>query len=139
MTLTETMMASLVFSLTAAASLRILSLVSVSLVELEKRQQRIDQLEAGLVAFESQLRSEIHQAAPIGDCYQAASRLLLVLQSSMPLPGLHQDLALLSSGEALQLRLAVDGLNQTRQRLYYPAALGLCPAPSAQEVARATS
>ena len=139
MTLTETVMASLVFSLTAAASLQILSLVSGSLLVLEKRQQRIDQLEAGMVTFESQLRREIQQATPIGDCQQAASRLLLVLQPSLPLSGLHQELTLLSSGEALQLRLAVAGLSQTRQRLYYPAAFGLCPAPSAVEVARASS
>lgn len=139
MTLTETVMASLVFGLTAAASLQILGLVSGSLLMLEKRQQRIDQLEAGLVTFESQLRSEIQQATPIGDCHQAASRLLLVLQPSMPMTGLHQELTLLSSGEAVQLRLAVDGLSQTRQRIYYPAAFGLCPAPAAEEVARASS
>ena len=139
MTLSETVMASLVFSLTAAASVHVLDLVSMSVLELEKRQQRADQLEAGLVTFEGLLRSESHQAAPMADCGQAAGRLLLVLQSTLPPQGLRRDLSLEPSGEALQLTLAVDGLRQTRQRTYHPAAFGLCPAPAPVEVARATS
>ena len=139
MTLSETVMASLVFSLTAAASVHVLDLVSMSVLELEKRQQRSDQLEAGLVSFEGLLRSESHQAVPLEDCSQAAGRLLLVLQSTLPAQGLHRDLSLEPSGEALQLTLTVDGLGQTRHRTYHPAAYGLCPAPSPVEVARATS
>ncbi len=139
MTLSETVMASLVFSLTAAASVHVLDLVSMSVLELEKRQQRADQLEAGLVAFEGLLRSASHQAAPMGDCSQAAGQLLLVLQATLPAPGLHRDLSLEPSGQALQLQLRVDGLSQPRQRRYLPAALGLCPVSSPAEVARATS
>ncbi len=139
MTLTETVMASLVFSLTAASSLHLLELVSKSVMELEKRQQRSDQLEAGLVAFEGLLRSESHQSTPMGDCSEAAGRLLLVLQSRLPVQGLRPELSLVPSGDALQLRLAIEGLSQTRQRTYHPAAFGLCPAPASVEVARATS
>lgn len=139
MTLTETVMASLVFSLTATASLHLLDLVSLSVLELEKRQQRLDQLEAGLVAFEAQVRSESHQTPPMGDCSQAANQLLLVLQSRLPAPGLRRDLSLDTSGEGLQLRLAVDGLSQSRQRSYRAAAFGLCPAPTSVEVAHAAS
>ena len=139
MTLTETVMASLVFSLTAAASVHVLNLVSASVVNLERRQQRLDQLEAALVASEGLLRSESRQAAAIGDCQQAAGYLLSILQSSSPKPGLSRDLSLTPSGEMLQLRLAVSGLGQTRQRLYHPAAFGLCPPLSAQEVASGPS
>ncbi len=139
MTLTETVVASLVFSLTAAASVHLLNLVSVSVLDLERRQQRLDQLEAGLVASESLLRSESRQMAPVGDCSQAAARLLAILQSSSPKSGWSRDLSLTASGEMLQLRLAVAGLAQTRQRIYHPAAFGLCPALSTQEVARGPS
>jgi type II secretory pathway component PulJ len=139
MTLTETVVASLVFSLTATASVHVLNLVSVSVLDLERRQQRLDQLEAGLVASESLLRSESRQAAPVGDCQQAAGRLLAILQSSSPKPGLSRDLSLTASGEMLQLTLAVAGLGQARHRTYHPAAFGLCPSLSAQEVARAPS
>jgi hypothetical protein len=139
MSLIETVMASLVFSLTAAASLHLLDLVSSSELALQKRQQQVDQLEAGLVAFESQLRSSVRQAVPTGDCNRAAGMLLLALQASAPSPGLRRDLTVVAAGEVLQLRLAVDGLGQIRQRDYHPAALGLCPTSPAQEVANASS
>jgi len=139
MSLIETVMASLVFSLSAAASLHLLDLVSSSELALQKRQQQVDQLEAGLVAFESQLRSAIRLAVPTGDCNRAAGQLLLALQASEPSPGLRRDLTVVAAGEVLQLRLVVDGLGQTRQRDYHPGAFGLCPTSPAQEVANASS
>lgn len=135
MTLKETVTASLVFSLAAAASLQLLDRVSASVLELERRQQRSDLLEAEMVAFESVLRSEVRQTTPMATCELAAGRWLLVLQATTPAaPELRKELSLVPSGDALQLRLAVEGLTQTRQRIYHPAAFGLCPPPSSPEV-----
>ncbi|MCX5947616.1 MAG: hypothetical protein NTY67_05340 [Cyanobacteria bacterium] len=138
MTLIETVMASLVFSLSAAASLHLLELASVSVLAQEQHQQRSDQLESELVAFEGRLRQQLRQMAPMADCQLVAGRWLLALQSPAPGRGLRQELSLSASGEALQLRLAVAGLSQTRQRAYHPAAFGLCPTPTSQEVSRAS-
>jgi hypothetical protein len=136
MTIAELLTGSVVFSLSAGASLQLWALASAATVRQEQLQLRLDQADAVLVAAEVALR-RLAAAAPVGGaeaCGVIADRLQQELEAVPAAPGLVRQLQRPGDGDRVLLSLAVDGTAEPRQRMFLPAALGLCGGSVAEEV-----
>jgi len=132
MSLLEALIAALLFALSAGASLQIWSQLSMGVIQEERQQQLTDQLDAELAAVEASLRLQSRQQLQPPPCGDTAAALHAQLSERPSAAGIQRQLTVLQADEALLLDLAVDGLPLRRQRLYLPAALGLCsPIPTA--------
>ncbi|MFM7087281.1 MAG: hypothetical protein ACKOXO_09880 [Cyanobium sp.] len=133
MNLVDVLMAGLVFSIGAGSSLQIWSLVSVGVLQQEQRQQQADRLEEELAALEAVLRLQSRRTTPIAAgelpqrCQVAAAALHTWLVSRPLGAGVERRLTMLPDGEGVLLELAHTAGTWQRQRLYHPAAHGLCP------------
>lgn len=137
MSLIEVLIAALLFSLSASASLQIWSQLCQGVIQEERHQQLADRLDTELAALDASLRLQGRQLLQPPPCGNTGAALHSQL-SARPLgAGIQRQLSISAGGsgptgdEALLLELAVDGLPIRRQRLYVPAALGLCSAPAA--------
>lgn len=126
MNLIEVLLAALLFSLSAGSSLRIWGLISMGVMQEERRQLLADRLDGELAALEASLRLQSRQALPPPPCGNTASSLQSLLSARPSPEGVQRRLTLLPADDGLLLELAIEGLPLRRQRLVLPAALGLC-------------
>lgn len=131
MTLLEGLIATLLFSFSAGSSLQIWSRLSAGVMQEERRQQLADRLDAELAAVDASLRLQSRQLLQLPPCGNSAAALHSQLAARPLAAGVRRQLSVLEGEEALLLDLAVDGLPIRRQRLYLPAALGLCSTQAA--------
>ena len=126
MNLIELMVASSLVSVCALASLGLCSQISLAVLQEERRQHLADRLEGELAALEATLRLQSQRSARPSTCDIAAAELQALLASRPPGSGVQRRLQRLEREDGLLLELAIEGLPIRRQRLYMPAALGLC-------------
>lgn len=131
MTLIEVLMAALLFSLSAGSSVQIWNQLSLGVMQEERHQQLADRLDAELAAVDASLRLQSRQLLQPPPCGNTAAALHSQLAARPLAAGLQRQLRVLEGEETLLLDLAVDGLPIRRQRLYLPAALGLCSTQAA--------
>ncbi len=132
MNLMEVLSAALLFSLSAGSSLQIWSLISIGVMQEERRQQLADRLDGDLAALEASLRLHSRQMLQPPPCGSSAASLRTLLSSHPSSAGVQRQLTLLPTQDGLLVELAIEGLPVRRQRLVLPAALGLCqPLPAA--------
>jgi hypothetical protein len=127
MNLIETLLATVVVTMSAAASLQLWGLAAVATAKHDRLQGLMDQVDAELMAVDLRLRQEARAVASPQDCEDAAQH-LLHLALAMPAGGdvLRQ---VEQGGEAHQqvvVTVGAEELDQPRRRLYSPAALNLC-------------
>jgi hypothetical protein len=92
----------------------------------EHRQLLRERVEAELIGSESRLRHHSRALSPAADCL-AQGRSLLAALAARPVPGgLRRQLRLEDEGPLLAIRVDAEGLAEPRQRLWSPAAFGLC-------------
>ncbi len=135
MTLAELLTGSVVFSLSAGASLQLWALAGAAAVRQEQLQLRLDQADAVLVGAEVALR-RLAAASPVGGaepCGLIADRLVQELAAVPAAPGLARQLQRPGDGDRVLLSLAVEGTAEPRRRVFLPAALGLCGGSAAAE------
>jgi type II secretory pathway pseudopilin PulG len=125
MTLLELLTGTVIFVVAAGSSLQLWARAGAAAMEQERQRQRMEQVEAVVLRAETALRS---LAPSSGDCAAAAERLLQTLAAEPPVPGLERHLQRTAGGDGVLLSLTVAGEPAPRQRLYVPAALGLCGA-----------
>jgi hypothetical protein len=126
MSLLEVVTGMVLFVMAAGSSLQLWALASAAAQEQDRRQQRLEQLEAAVLRAE---RSPSSLAPSHGDCAAAAQRLMNTLAAQPLAAGLERRLARSPAGDGVVLSLTAAGDPEPRQRLYMPAALGLCGAP----------
>jgi hypothetical protein len=126
MSLLEVVTGMVLFVMTAGSSLQLWAMAGAAAHDQARRQQRMDQLEAAVLRAETSLRS---LAPSHGDCPAAAQRLMKALAAQPLSAGLERRLARSPAGDGVVLSLTAEGEAGARQRLYLPAALGLCGAP----------
>lgn len=131
MNLIEVLVAATLMTLSASSTLQIWNQLSLGVLQQEQRQQLADRLDGELAALEASLRLQSQQAQPIPACGHAAPSLQALLLSRPAAAGVQRQLKLLDQEDGLLLELAIEGLPLRRQRLYLPAALGLCDAAAA--------
>lgn len=132
MSLLELLTGSVVFAMAAGSSLQLWALAAAATQAQERQQQGMDAADASLLRAEAALR---RLAPSAGDCTAAADRLMGELSATPVASGLARHLERSVGGDGVVLRLAVEGVAEPRQRLYVPAALGLCGAsPTAPAV-----
>ncbi|MEB3259023.1 MAG: hypothetical protein VKP63_00155 [Cyanobacteriota bacterium] len=122
MTLLEAVMASLLLMLGSSAAARLWSHGLQTTATVGQREERLDRLEALLLASEGLARNLAH-ADPPGDCQVAIARLRQGLQALDP-----EGMATLSHPPSppgtVHLRWEADGLR--RERIFSPSVWGLC-------------
>lgn len=131
MNLIEVLMAALLFSLSAGSSLRIWSLISMAVMQEERRQLLADRLDSELAALEASLRLQSRQTLQPPPCGNTASVLQTRLSSRPSTEGVLRRLTVLPAEDGLLLELSIQDLPVRRQRLVLPVALGLCQSTSA--------
>jgi hypothetical protein len=123
MTLLETVMASLVLMLGTSAAAQMWCHGLRTSVNAGQREERLDRLEALLLASEGMVRHVADRGEPEGDCQVAIAQLLPRLRALDP-----ERTATLSQPPSpagtLHLRWDADGLR--RERLFSTTALRLC-------------
>jgi hypothetical protein len=131
MSLIEGLIAALLFSLSAGSSLQIWSQLSLGVMQEERHQQLADRLDAELAAIDASLRLQSRQLLQPPPCGNTAAALQALLAGRPLAAGIQRQLTVLQAEESVLLNLTVEGLPIRRQRLYLPAALGLCSATAA--------
>jgi hypothetical protein len=128
MTLSEVLVASCLLLGCLTGSLQLWGMaVGVSLAE-ERRQLLRERVEAELMASEARLRVLSRGRAPSRDC-AVQGRSLQSDLDAYPLPaGVRRQLRSLEDGQLLEVSVDADALEEPRQRLWSPAAFGLCAA-----------
>lgn len=126
MNLMEVMVATLLFSVSAGSSMRIWSLISSGEARQRHQQQQAERLEAELASQEALLRQQALQATDLPICGQGADRLVALLKARPARPGVLRRITRLDLEDGVLVELASEGASLSRQRLYRPAALGLC-------------
>ncbi len=92
----------------------------------ERRQLLRERVEAELIGSEARLRFHSRALHPSADCL-AQGRSLQAALAAYPLPeGLRRQLRLQDEGPLLEVSVDAEGLQEPRQRLWSPAAFGLC-------------
>ncbi|MFM7314635.1 MAG: type II secretion system protein J [Cyanobium sp.] len=138
MSLMEVMVAALLFSMSAVSSLQIWSQVTMGVLQEERRQQLLERLDAELAAVEASLRQQKHLGLPEPICGTAADAMKTLLAARPAGDGVERQLIVLREEDSLLVEMAIEGLPIRRQRLYQPAALGLCRSDSPAETALST-
>jgi hypothetical protein len=134
MSLAEVIVAAAVFLGACSGAAQMGASSAEAMTQQRQQAQQLEQIEAQFVAVAPLLRAARSEAPePGGDCAAAAQWMQAALEAALPPlePGLNRQLSLSASGEQLQLTVAAGGKLQ-RQRLYSPAAFGLCGAPAAE-------
>jgi hypothetical protein len=126
MNLVEVVLAGILLTVSAGSSLQIWSLVSLGVAQEERRQQLAERLEGELVGLEAQLRSQGRRMLPASICGASAATLQALLAARTPVAGVQRQLRLLPEEDGLLVELTAEEIPLRRQRLYVPAALGLC-------------
>jgi hypothetical protein len=128
MTLTEVVMASGLLLGCLSGSLQLWGLVVEAGQAEERRQLLRERVEGELMANEARLRFHSRGRSPSADCAAHTPSLQSAL-ADYPIPGgLRRQLVSLEAGQLLQVRVDADDLAEPRQRLWSPAAFGLCAA-----------
>ena len=126
MSLTEVLVASCLLLGALSGSLQLWAF-AVGMGSIEERRQLLrEQVEAELIGSEARLRRLSRALSPSGDC-QAQGRALQAALDAHPMPeGLRRQLRLQEEGLLLEVSVDAEGLGEPRQRLWSPAAFGLC-------------
>jgi hypothetical protein len=126
MSLTEVLVASCLLLGCLSGSLQLWSFAVGMGGSEERRQLLRERVEAELVGSEARLRLHSRALPPSGDCL-AQGRSLQAALAAYPLPeGLRRQLRLQDEGPLLEVNVDAEGLGEPRQRLWSPAAFGLC-------------
>lgn len=137
MTISESLVAACLFLGSMAGALQLWGVAASSALAEEARQERRQQVEAELMASEPRLRGHGQRLSPQSDCAIQA-RLLAEALAAHPLPeGLRRQVSVREEG-LVAVAVQAEGLAEAaRQRLWSPAAFGLCgsAAPSPPELA----
>lgn len=128
MNLVEVITAGLLFTLAASASLQLWSLAASGSVHDSDRQLQIDRLDAELVGLQGRLRRLARQGVMPSGCPEAVAAMAGDLATAPSLEGVERQLQPTADGRLLLVRVSLPAAAFSRQRLYSPAALGLCPA-----------
>lgn len=126
MSLIEALIAGLLFTISAGSSLQIWSQLCLGVLQEERHQQLADRLEAELAALDASLRLRSRQTLQQPPCGNSATTLQTLLGSRPSAEGVERRLTPLPADDGVLLELTIEGLPLRRQRLYLPAALGLC-------------
>lgn len=123
----ETLLATVVVSMAAAASLQLWGLAAVATAKHDRLQDLMDAVDAELMAVDLRLRQEARAVAIPQDCADAAQQ-LIQLAIAMPTgSGVLRQVE--QGGETHQqvvVTVGAEELDPPRRRLYSPAALNLC-------------
>lgn len=126
MNLMEVVMAALVFSVSAGSSLQIWTLMSAGVLQQEQRQRLADRLDGELAALEAMVRLQSRrQGTPVA-CEAGAAALRQWLLTRPLGDGVVRQVSPLPQEDGVLLQLTIAGSPGRRQRLFHPAALGLC-------------
>lgn len=128
MNLVEVLTSGLLFTLAAAASLQLWSLGATGSVRDGDRQLRLDRLEAELLGSEERLRQRARQGDAGSSCREAVTNLAEYLAAVPALADVERQQRATPDGRLLLVQVTLPSEAISRQRLYSPAALGLCPA-----------
>jgi hypothetical protein len=126
MSLTEVLVASCLLLGCLSGSLQLWAF-AVGMGSSEERRQLLrERVEAELISSEARLRLHSRALPPAGDCL-AQGRSLQAALADYPMPeGLRRQLRLQDEGPLLEVSVDAEGLGEQRQRLWSPAAFGLC-------------
>ena len=133
MNLMEVMMATLLFSVSAGSSMRVWSLISSGEAQQRLHREQAELLETELASQEAWLRQQALVATDLPVCGQGAERLVALLGRRPPRPGVQRRITRLDLEDGVLVELTGEHSSLLRQRLYRPAALGMClpsPVPS---------
>ena len=130
MSLLEVIVASSVFLGACSGAAQIGAASAQAITQQRQQSQQLEQIEAQLLAVAPVMqaaRAEAPQGLVGSDCGAVAAWMQDRLAADLPPAGagLERQLSLSAAGDAVQLTLAVPGGPQ-RQRLFSPAAFGLC-------------
>lgn len=127
MNLVETLLATVVFTASAAASLQLWGLAAVATARHDRLQDLVDRADAELMAVDLRLRRQARaEAAPL-DCVAAAEQLVALALPASTDDAVSRQVALGGEGNAqVVVTVLVQELDQPRRRLYSPAAMNLC-------------
>ncbi len=129
MNLVEVMVASAMFVTSSSCSLQLWAGSSSWARQAEERQQQSAQLEAALLASQSQLGALA--GAPLAvDCTAASTWLAAHLQAQPAVAGLARQVSVEPGGLVLVRISSAEG--RQRQRWLSPAAYGLCQPPAGE-------
>jgi len=133
MTLTEVMVSTLVWGLTAMGVLQIWAASGTALASAQRREQALEAIDADLL----HTRARWHRHRAVGatpiDCTTLAASLALELEAQplQVMPGLSRRIALEGDELWLAYTYSQGQIHDERRRLLSPEALGLCSAADA--------
>lgn len=135
MNIADVLIGSLVFSLASGSSLQLTAGMGRSLVAQRADQERMERIEAELLAADQRLRQAAAQLSGAdASCADPAGLMVALIQASLqaplgePLPaGMERHLEVVSP-QQVRLSFSGAGTAVSRQRLFTPAAYGLCMA-----------
>ncbi|MEY3735926.1 MAG: hypothetical protein RLZZ624_985 [Cyanobacteriota bacterium] len=142
MSLTEVIVASLVWSLTAVGVLQLWVASGRAHAEAQSDQQALQAIDADLLRLGARLQAQrAAQQPPSSDCGAATAALAQALagQPLASLPGLSRQLDLAPTSLWVIYRFSQGERLQERRRWLVPEALGLCQSPAAGLQASAPS
>jgi hypothetical protein len=126
MSLTEVLVAACLLLGALSGSLQLWAFAVAMGSDEERRQLLRERVEAELISSEARLRLRSRALPPSGDCL-AQARSLQAALAAYPRPeGLRRELRLQDEGPLLEVSVDAEGLGEPRQRLWSPAAFGLC-------------
>ena len=127
MNLMETLLATAVLSISAAASLQLWGLAAVATAKHERLEKLMDAVDAELMAVDLRLRQEGRPLAIPQGCEDAAHQLIQLAIAVPTTGGVFRQVR--RGGETHEQVVVTVGARELappRQRLYSPAALNLC-------------
>lgn len=131
MSLTEVMVATLVWGLTAIGALQIWAASGTALALAHRRQQALEAIDADLLRTRARWQQRRSGGAESVDCTTMAASLALEVETRplQELPGLSRTIAI--DGDQLWLAYTYrqGTVRDDRRRLLSPEALGLCSPP----------
>lgn len=132
MSLTEVIVAATVFLGACSGAAQMGAASAQAMTQQRQQAQQLEQIEAQLLAAAPVIRAALAEAPqPLGSgtCAAAAEWMQIQLEAGLPAAGsgLGRQLSLSASGEQVQLTVQGAG-DLRRQRLFSPAAFGLCGA-----------
>lgn len=126
MNLIEVMLATVLFSCSAASCLQLWGRLCLDAQRQQQRQQQAERLEGELVALEAHLRQQPRQVQALPPCGPGPEPLRSLLTAPPAAAGVQRQIMALGLEEGLLVELSIEGSSLRRQRLYRAAALGLC-------------
>lgn len=142
MSLTEVIVASLVWSLTAVGVSQLWVASGRAHAEAQSEQQALEAIDADLLRLGARLQAQrAAQQRPSSDCGAATAALAqaLVAQPLAPLPGLSRQLDQAATSVWVIYRFSQGERQQERRRWLVPEVLGLCRPQSTELQASAAA